>query len=527
MYNVLFPFILPSMHRPGDPSLYYHTDTLEAVSSADGVAILKGQTLTLDSYFNAFFYSKYLLYTEVRRVTCMLCFTGRAVVRLVCLQESGERMILSELEVDGCQQGWSFPAVNLAELPQNGMIFPELCAQTEMVQLLGGAYQTELPPVQEVKVAAVICTYHREKYVQRNVELVKKMIWENRQCPCSEHLDLLVVDNAGGLQLEQHRNLKVFRNKNCGGSGGFTRGLIEAYREKERYTHVLFMDDDICFESVVLVKTVQFLRYAKRLDRPLCIGGQMLIEDMPCIQFESGAFYRKGRLEGVNKGLNVSSALALLENSKEHHVMYNAWWYCCFPLNVVDRIGLPLPLFIKTDDVEYGLRMNGDIVLMNGIGVWHQSFQEKYSPHLEYYIKRNELIVSALHHNGDGAFNAAWKLIRSAARAVLIGNPKVVDYILRAGYDFLKGPDFLLNTDDEQLNTQLMQYRSIPGKGRLCSLLTDPFRVCSIVVRIFLCYRHIQSEYIDRMGELTSISFWMKHLEMQVIGEGEKGHEAL
>ena len=40
-------------------------------------------------------------------------------------------------------------------------------------------------------------------------------------------------------------------------------------------------------------------------------------------------------------------------------VHYNGWWFFAFPLAAVDRVGLPLPLFIRGDDVEYGLRLLG------------------------------------------------------------------------------------------------------------------------------------------------------------------------
>ena len=37
-------------------------------------------------------------------------------------------------------------------------------------------------------------------------------------------------------------------------------------------------------------------------------------------------------------------------------VDYNGWWMCLIPTTVIREIGLSLPLFIKWDDAEYGLR---------------------------------------------------------------------------------------------------------------------------------------------------------------------------
>ena len=46
----------------------------------------------------------------------------------------------------------------------------------------------------------------------------------------------------------------------------------------------------------------------------------------------------------------------ILYNEIEEHSDYSAWWYCCMPMRVVREDNLPFPLFIRGDDVEYGLR---------------------------------------------------------------------------------------------------------------------------------------------------------------------------
>ena len=37
-------------------------------------------------------------------------------------------------------------------------------------------------------------------------------------------------------------------------------------------------------------------------------------------------------------------------------VDYNGWWMCMIPRQVAEELGQPLPLFIKWDDADYGLR---------------------------------------------------------------------------------------------------------------------------------------------------------------------------
>ena len=52
-------------------------------------------------------------------------------------------------------------------------------------------------------------------------------------------------------------------------------------------------------------------------------------------------------------------------------VDYNAWWMCLIPRAVAEDVGLPLPLFIKWDDAEYGLRARG-ARLPHGDGARHR-----------------------------------------------------------------------------------------------------------------------------------------------------------
>ncbi len=55
--------------------------------------------------------------------------------------------------------------------------------------------------------------------------------------------------------------LRLVPNRNAGGSGGFTRGWIEAL-EEEKYSHFLLMDDDIELESECIYKLFPLYEYA-------------------------------------------------------------------------------------------------------------------------------------------------------------------------------------------------------------------------------------------------------------------------
>ena len=63
---------------------------------------------------------------------------------------------------------------------------------------------------------------------------------------------------------------------------------------------------------------------------------------------------------------------------------------------------MPLPLFIKWDDAEYGLRARSRgyrTATVPGIAIWHMSFLEKddTSDWQAYFHYRNRYVAAALH----------------------------------------------------------------------------------------------------------------------------------
>ena len=341
---VLSQMVFPSEETAEKSMLYYRGKAKPCVH--DGLGLLPGVPVRFDTYFNAFFYGAYTEYTRVKRVRVRTRTTGTLQIKLFSVDKRGRETLLTEQAVSGNRTAAELPEYALADLSPNGALFLEVTAHSAPAWLHSGWYEAEAD-CRPVRIAAVICTYHREEYVYRNLRNVRKKIWENPDCPARDDIDILVIDNGKSIQTEDYAHIYVFPNKNCGGSGGFTRGMLEAYW-RGQYTHVLLMDDDISFEPEVLVRTVQFLKAARPTERPLCIGGQMLLEGRPTVQFEAGSSYIRGRLSPNGQGRDLSSREALLANARGGPAQYNAWWYCCLPLSAIEKNGFPLPLFIKT-----------------------------------------------------------------------------------------------------------------------------------------------------------------------------------
>lgn len=121
------------------------------------------------------------------------------------------------------------------------------------------------------------------------------------------------------------------------------------------------------------------------------------------------------------------------------------------PSHFVKDYGLPMPFFIKLDDVEYGLRTYKELIVMNGIAVWHQDFSNKYSRVLEYYSRRNHMITAVMHHR-CGRIKAAVSFAYFMFKGLVLKNYMSVELIYRSFLDFKKGPSFLIKTDSIILN---------------------------------------------------------------------------
>ncbi len=428
-----------------DSLLYVRTD---ATVSCGKVVLSKGQEATFETYFGSVAVDVFKKYTDVKKLTASLTVSGPARVEVYVFRHGGkdetENVLLyaiDDYEEKERQVKGSFP------LPSSGFVYCKVISLGEKTVLSEIKYNAEAETLNNVSVAIVICTYKREEYVKKNVRRL-----EEYKAISGEDLSVFVVDNGGTLQPEDVAGATLVKNPNLGGSGGFCRGMAEA--KKAGFTHVLLMDDDISFEEEIVARIYAFLRYVNKVDE-VGIGASMITEEEPTTQFELGATWDGDRLRGLGKNVDLTDPQVLLDNATRDSAEYTAWWCCCMPLSIVDKVGYPMPMFIKNDDVEYGIRSGLKWAFPSGVGVWHTSFDSKYSPFLEYYIKRNELISNCLNRK-RGVVCQFLKLVRSGSLQIVQQRYSVIPFMLAGYEDFLKGPEYLKNLDAEEKNKELI-----------------------------------------------------------------------
>ena len=93
-------------------------------------------------------------------------------------------------------------------------------------------------------------------------------------------------------------------------------------------------------------------------------------------------------------------------------------------------------IFIKGDDIEYGLRGIKTLIVINGIGVWHENFNYKYIGQYEYFSKRNELIVNSRFPRKKGLMANFIKYVKGVSKALVEQRYFTIDLIDRAYMDF-------------------------------------------------------------------------------------------
>jgi galactofuranosylgalactofuranosylrhamnosyl-N-acetylglucosaminyl-diphospho-decaprenol beta-1,5/1,6-galactofuranosyltransferase len=85
-----------------------------------------------------------------------------------------------------------------------------------------------------------------------------------------------------------------------------------------------------------------------------------------------------------------------------YDVDFNGWWMCLVPVSTIRRVGAALPVFIKWDDAEFGLRAGSagtPTVTLPGAAVWHMPWTGKDDglDWQAYHHVRNRLLAALLH----------------------------------------------------------------------------------------------------------------------------------
>lgn len=383
----------------GNPEIYYRSSG-KLCTDHDTVLLEAGEELCTDTYMNMLDIGAWEKYTTIRKFIFSCRLHGKGTISLVHREKDMEKKITEVSYGDGiCESGAHLEALTLQiELPEeirSGMIFFCLKAETE-TQLYRANFYTEDPPDRMISLSLVICTYKRKESLEENLDHIRKDP-ELRKLFQEKRFIVRVVDNAKELSDSYGKGIRVYPNENTGGSGGFSRGMEESVKEKELYqtSHVILMDDDVKLQVESLHRLYALLSHIRPKYAQEPVAGRMFRLDRREIQYTAAEIWNGGDLRhiGWNHDMTLKENLPSMNNNEGAE--YGGWWFACYPIEYVEK-NRPLPFFLHCDDVEYGLRHGGTPIILNGIQVWHETYEYRQSPVTAYYDTRNTLIVNAM-----------------------------------------------------------------------------------------------------------------------------------
>ncbi len=421
----------------------------------NNVELNQGGNLRLDTYFNSFSVQKWKDYTNVKSISIKLHLKGVFKVKLLNIDyflESTKLVNQKIVTSESLDEVSVFEDIDIQ--PYKGLLYVEIEALESNCLFTGGCFYTNLDTSKksDVKIAVVICTYKRELYVHKNIKLLENDLLN--KSGIGDKFEAFIIDNGRSLEKFDNPKIHVIPNKNAGGSGGYTRGIIEVLKRENDFSHIIFMDDDVVIAPEVLERIYNFQSVIN--DRTVCIGGSMLKLDSQYIQHENGAIWNN-EVVRIKPDLDLRILKNVLFNEIEEHINYNGWWLYCFPTKLIDDFSLPYPFFIKMDDMEFPIRLKQKIITLNGICVWHEALESKYSPMLNYYIRRNEIILQILCSDSFSKINAIKYILKFSLREAFCYRYKSADIILKAASDFLQGPDYLKTINPEEKNLEVLK----------------------------------------------------------------------
>ena len=485
--------LLPRRGEPKDVrSLYFLEEGGCRWSDRFSLTIPAGEEVSFETYFGAFPASYWRRWTVLDSVILKIEVEGAARVECYRSKIDGARICLGGELVANTTHEFE---LSLAPFEDGGWLWFDITAESDCT-IKSAEWWAPREPADHAgdkKVTVGIPTFNRPK------DAVAALYALAEDPQVDEVIDAIIMpdqgtkhpaDEPGYAEITEHFGDRFFefRQGNLGGSGGYSRIMYEALGDKTPDSpYIVYMDDDIAIEPDSILRALQVSRYATT---PMLVGGQMLnlqershlhsmgeVIDRHTFMWTSAPHvhydhnFAKHPLSDQGKFDDKPDA----PNSRDLHrridVDYNGWWMCMYPREVAETIGQPLPLFIKWDDAEFGIRAGKagyPTASWPGIAIWHMAWSDKDDAidWQAYFHLRNRLIVAAFHHDGPTG-----GILRSMQKAT-IKHLMCLEYSTvaiqnEAMRDFLAGPEGLFDVLESSLPKVAAMRKQYPDAVKL------------------------------------------------------------
>jgi galactofuranosylgalactofuranosylrhamnosyl-N-acetylglucosaminyl-diphospho-decaprenol beta-1,5/1,6-galactofuranosyltransferase len=380
----------------------------EDLLTRQSMRVRSGEQISFGTYFNAFPASYWRRWTSVRDIRLVVTTRGTGAVTVYKSNARGSVQRVDGRRVDGTTT--SVFELSLKPFGDGGWYWFDLAASSTELVLEGAQWEAAGGPSRAGQVTLEITTMNKPDFCLNNARILA----ENPDV--LKHVKEILIVDQGTQKVEDQEGfaavrdalggkLRIINQANLGGSGGFARGMYEAVQNGSDYA--LLLDDDIVVEPESIVRLLTFADHCRT---PTIVGGHMFDLYNRSILHTFGEVVDPYRfvpaLPHADMEVRHDFSIANLRQTAWLHrrvdVDYNGWWMCLIPTKVIREIGLSLPLFIKWDDAEYGLRAREAgiaTVSLPGAAVWHVSWLDKDDlvGWQAYFHERNRLITTLIH----------------------------------------------------------------------------------------------------------------------------------
>jgi galactofuranosylgalactofuranosylrhamnosyl-N-acetylglucosaminyl-diphospho-decaprenol beta-1,5/1,6-galactofuranosyltransferase len=444
----------------------------EDLLTRHSMRVRSGEQISFGTYFNAFPASYWRRWTSVRDIRLTVKTSGTGTVTVYKSNARGSVQRVDGRHVDGAST--SVFELSLKPFGDGGWYWFDLAATSDELVLERGQWETEGGPDRPGQVTLEITTMNKPEFCLNNARILA----DNPDV--LEHVKEILIVDQGTQKVEDQDGfaavrealggkLRVINQANLGGSGGFARGMYEAVENGSDYA--LLLDDDIVVEPESIVRLLTFADHCRT---PTIVGGHMFDLYNRSILHTFGEVVDPYRfvpsLPHADMEVRHDFSIANLRQTAWLHrrvdVDYNGWWMCLIPTKVIQEIGLSLPLFIKWDDAEYGLRAREAgfaTVSLPGAAVWHVSWIDKDDlvGWQAYFHERNRLIVTLLHSPYPKGGRVLRESVQSDVKHLVSMQYFTEHGRIEALKDILKGPEELhkvLATKLPEINALKAEY---------------------------------------------------------------------
>jgi galactofuranosylgalactofuranosylrhamnosyl-N-acetylglucosaminyl-diphospho-decaprenol beta-1,5/1,6-galactofuranosyltransferase len=459
-----------------------HPDQIE---SRTAYRVKLGETVSFGTYFNAFPASYWRRWTVVTEVRLTVRLRGRgATVTVYRSLANGRSQRVDSVVLEGSADEFSFD-LPLKPFVDGGWYWYDVTAGEEDVVVEGAEWSAEVSEdrAEHGTVTIGITTMNRQDFCAKLLAQV------GGSGQLAGYLDEVVVLEQGKEKVVDSEyfaaassalgdKLRIIEQGNIGGSGGFARAQYEGLKA-DRSTYVMMLDDDVECETEGIVRAVTFGDLCRETT---IVGGHMfsLFQKTQLHSFGervSPYTFWWGSAPGVVGAWDLGARN--IRSTRWLHaridVDYNGWFMCLIPAKVLADIGLSLPLFIKWDDSEYGLRAKEagyPTVTFPGAAVWHVPWTDKNDAldWQSYFHVRNRFITALLHSKYPRGGRLVRESFNHQVKHLVSMQYSTVALRHQALVDVLAGPQLL----HDRLATTLPELKELIKGYDDAELVSDP-----------------------------------------------------